>query len=81
MRVQRNTLAQLVFFLPCLWLAALLSDTAAASALSFLWVGGRIGCAVGCLQAPEKRGPGFGISFLSSVVLLVIALVGCLRAL
>jgi glutathione S-transferase len=33
---------------------------------------------VGYIQAPEKRGPGFGISFLSSVVLLVMALVGAI---
>lgn len=81
LRVQQNTLEQLVFFLPCLWLAALLDNSAIAALLGFLWVGGRIAYAVGYLQAPEKRGPGFGISFLSSAVLLVMALVGSLRAL
>jgi glutathione S-transferase len=81
LRVQQNTLEQLVFFLPCLWLAALLDNAAIASALGFIWVGGRIAYAVGYLQAAEKRGPGFGISFLSGAVLLVMALVGSLRAL
>jgi len=35
---------------------------------------------VGYRMAPGKRGPGFGISFLSSVVLLVMAIVGVFRA-
>ena len=81
LRVQQNTLEQLVFFLPCLWLAALLDNPSIASLLGFIWVGGRLAYAIGYLQAPEKRGPGFGISFLSSAVLLVMALVGSLRAL
>jgi glutathione S-transferase len=81
LRVQQNTLEQLVFFLPALWLAALLDNQAVASALGFVWVGGRIAYVVGYLQAPEKRGPGFGISFLAAAVLLVMALVGAVRAL
>jgi len=81
LRVQQNTLEQLVFFLPCLWLAALLDNTTVASGLGLVWVGGRIAYAVGYLQAPEKRGPGFGISFLSSAALLVMALAGSIRAL
>ena len=80
-RVQQNTLEQLVFFLPALWLAALLGNESTATVLGLLWVGGRIAYAVGYLQAPEKRGPGFGISFLSSVVLLVMAAVGAFQAL
>jgi hypothetical protein len=32
---------------------------------------GRIADAMGYLQAAQKLGPGFGISFLSSLVLLV----------
>ncbi|MCS5698611.1 MAPEG family protein [Cyanobium sp. FGCU-52] len=50
-------------------------------ALGFLWVGGRIAYAVGYLQEAKKRGPGFGIAFLASAVLLVMALVGALRTL
>ncbi len=80
-RVQQNTLEQVVVFLPALWLAALLDNSAIACLLGFFWVAGRIAYAVGYLQAPEKRGPGFGISFLSSAVLLVMALVGSIRTL
>jgi glutathione S-transferase len=81
LRVQQNTLEQLVFFLPVFWLAVLLDNAAVASVVGLIWVGGRIAYAVGYLQAPEKRGPGFGISFLSAAVLLVMALVGAIRAL
>ncbi|MEB3265693.1 MAG: MAPEG family protein [Cyanobacteriota bacterium] len=80
-RVQQNTLEQVVVFLPALWLAALLDNSAIACLLGFFWVGGRVAYAVGYLQAAEKRGPGFGIAFLSTAVLLVMALVGSLRGL
>ena len=81
LRVQQNTLEQLVFFLPAFWLASLLDNPSVAAVLGLVWVGGRIAYAVGYLQAAEKRGPGFGISFLSSAVLLVMALVGAIRLL
>lgn len=81
LRVQQNTLEQLVFFLPAFWLAVLCADARSASVLGLIWVGGRIAYAVGYLQAPEKRGPGFGISFLSGVALLVMAVVGAIRGL
>jgi glutathione S-transferase len=81
LRVQQNTLEQLVFFLPAFWLASLLDNPSVAAVLGLVWVGGRIAYAVGYLQAAEKRGPGFGISFLSSAVLLVMALVGAIRVL
>jgi glutathione S-transferase len=80
LRVQQNTLEQLVFFLPSLWLAALFNDASIASVLGLVWVGGRLAYTVGYLQAAEKRGPGFGISFLSSAALLVMAAAGALRA-
>ena len=76
LRVQQNTLEQLVFFLPTFCLAALLGSETWACLLGFLWVGGRIAYGVGYRQAPGKRGPGFGISFLSSIALLVMAIVG-----
>ena len=81
LRVQQNTLEQLVFFLPAFWLASLISQASAAAVLGILWVEGRLAYAVGYIQAPEKRGPGFGISFISSVALLVMALVGAISQL
>jgi len=76
LRVQQNTLEQLVFFLPVFWLAALMASETWASLLGFIWVGGRVAYGVGYRLAPGQRGPGFGISFLSSIALLVMAVVG-----
>ncbi len=81
LRVQQNTLEQLVFFLPSYWLACLWSEAALANLLGILWVAGRVAYAVGYLQAPERRGPGFGISFLSAAGLWVLALIGAIREL
>ena len=79
LRVQQNTLEQLVFFLPTFWLAALLASESWASLLGFIWVGGRVAYGVGYRQSPGQRGPGFGISFLCSTALLVMAIVGVFR--
>ncbi|CAK6692400.1 MULTISPECIES: MAPEG family protein [unclassified Synechococcus] len=76
LRVQQNTLEQLVFFLPTFWMAVTLNQAGVACALGFVWIGARIAYAVGYMQAPDKRGPGFGIAFLVSVALLVMAFVG-----
>ena len=81
LRVQQNTLEQLMFFLPSFWLAEVFSNEAVATALGFIWVGGRVAFAVGYLQAAEKRAAGFAISFISGIVLLVMALVGVLASL
>jgi glutathione S-transferase len=80
-RVQQNTLEQLVFFLPVFWLAVLLGNADIASVVGLIWVGGRTAYAVGYLQAPEKRGPGFGISFICAAVLAVMGAVGAIQAL
>jgi glutathione S-transferase len=76
LRVQQNTLEQLVFFLPTFWLAALLGSETWACLLGFTWVGGRVAYGVGYRQDPARRGPGFGISFLCGIALLVMAIVG-----
>jgi glutathione S-transferase len=81
LRVQQNTLEQLVFFLPAFWLAVDFGPVGPACILGFVWVGARIGYAVGYLQAPEKRGPGFGLALISSVILLVMAFVGLVQQL
>ena len=74
LRVQQNTL-------PAFWLASLLGQPSAAAVLGIVWVAGRLAYAVGYIQAPEKRGPGFGISFISGVALLVMAVVGAISQL
>ena len=75
-RVQQNTLEQLVLFLPALWIFALVVNPVYAAGLGAVWIIGRILYAWGYYQAAEKRGPGFGVSSLASIVLLLGSLVG-----
>jgi glutathione S-transferase len=75
-RVQQNTLEQLSLFLPSLWIFAQFVSPIAAAGLGAVWVLGRIIYAWGYYQAAEKRGPGFGISTLATIILLLGSLVG-----
>lgn len=81
LRVQQNTLEQLIVFLPSLWLFSLGLNPMWGAGLGIVWILGRIVFAWGYYQAAEKRGPGFGISFLASAALLLGALIGSVRAL
>ncbi len=76
LRVQQNTLEQMVFFLPLLWLFCFYIDPIWGSAIGGFWIIGRILYAVGYYQAAEKRTVGFAISSLSSLALLVGSVVG-----
>jgi glutathione S-transferase len=78
-RVQMNTVEQMVFFLPALWLyAVLLSDKGAALG-GLIWVVGRAVYAVSYLSAPEKRGPGLIMSMLAQTGLFLGAVYGLVR--
>jgi glutathione S-transferase len=80
-RVQQNTLEQLIFFLPLLWLFAYYVNPFWAAGLGAIWLVGRILFAWGYYQAAEKRTPGFALSSLSSLALLVGSLLGIGRSL
>ncbi len=75
-RVQQNMLEQMVMFLPAMWIFALVVSPVYAAGLGAVWVIGRIVYAWGYYQAAEKRGPGFGISTLATIVLLLGSLIG-----
>jgi len=76
LRVQQNTLEQMVSFLPALWLFSLLVDPKIGAGLGGLWVVGRILYAWGYYQEAKKRGPGFGISMLAHVGLILGSVYG-----
>jgi glutathione S-transferase len=79
-RVQMNTVEQMAFFLPALWLcAALLSDKGAAAG-GLIWVIGRGVYAVSYISAPHKRGPGMAISMLAQIGLFLGAVYGLILA-
>ena len=81
LRVQQNTLEQMVFFLPLLWLFCFYIDPIWGSGIGAFWIVGRILYALGYYQAAEKRMIGFAIASLSSLSLLIGSLVGMILVL
>jgi len=79
-RVQMNTVEQMVFFLPALWLYALLVSDKGAAVSGLIWVIGRAVYAVSYLADPAKRGPGIVISMLAQLGLWLGAVYGVVRA-
>lgn len=75
LRVQHNTLEQLVFFLPLLWLFSAFINVLWGAVIGCIWIVGRIFYAWGYYQASEKRGPGFALASLSTIVLLLASLI------
>ena len=77
-RVQMNTLEHLPILIPLMWLTVFYfaAYPMAAPALGLLWVVGRILYMNAYLRDPEKRGPGFGLSAVAELLLLVLALFG-----
>jgi glutathione S-transferase len=81
-RVQVNTLEQFVMFLPLLWLATAYFHMLPwlPAVVGFVWIFGRLVYMQGYMAAPEKRGTGFLITSLSSLALLILAIVGIVQA-
>ncbi|NEQ75299.1 MAG: MAPEG family protein [Okeania sp. SIO2D1] len=78
LRVQQNTVEQIILFLPSLWLFSIFISSLWGAGIGTVWVVGRILFAWGYYQAAEKRTLGFGISSLAIITLLIGALVGIL---
>jgi glutathione S-transferase len=76
LRVQQNTLEQLILFLPALWIFSVFVSPIIATILGAVWIIGRIIYALGYYQAAEKRRIGFAISTLATLVLLLGSLGG-----
>jgi hypothetical protein len=77
-RVQMNTVEQLVIFVPALPVFALYVSEMGAVALGCLFILGRAIYARGYVRDPAGRGPGFLMTLLANVVLVIGALVGAL---
>jgi glutathione S-transferase len=75
-RVQQNTLEQIVIFLPAMWIFGTVISPIYATILGAVWIAGRILYAWGYYQAAEKRSPGFAISSLATIVLMLGSLGG-----
>ncbi|MBI1208298.1 MAG: MAPEG family protein [Azospirillum sp.] len=80
-RVQANTVEQLVLFLPALWLFALSVGDRWAAGLGLLWVVGRVIYAAGYYAAAEKRHLGFLLSIVPCAVMVVGSAIAVLMSL
>jgi hypothetical protein len=80
LRVQLNTVEQLVIFLPALWMFALYVHATVAAALGLGFLVGRYLFARGYVEDPAKRGPGFIVTLASSMTLLVGGLIGAIAS-
>lgn len=80
-RVQQNTLEQMILFLPSLWLFSQFVSPLWAAGIGAVWIIGRILFAWGYYQAAEKRAAGFGISTLATLALLGGSLIGTIMSL
>jgi uncharacterized membrane protein YecN with MAPEG domain len=79
-RIQQNTLEQLVIFLPALFMFAYFVSTLFAAVLGMVFVVGRALYARGYAVDPAKRGPGFLLTIVANVLLLLGGLVGAILA-
>lgn len=79
-RVHQNTLEQLIVFVPAEWLFGAYLSALWAAILGAIFLIARIIYAVGYLSAPERRGPGAGLSFLTEFALVLGALYGVVRS-
>lgn len=79
-RVQMNTLEQLALFLPGILLFASHVHAGAAAALGVVFIIGRYLYFKGYVADPRRRGPGFGLSALAAMTLLVGGTLGAAYA-
>ena len=79
-RVQMNTLEQMAFFLPSLWLCAIFLSDIAAAICGVLWVGGRALYALAYIHETKSRGRGMMISFVAASALYLGALFGVVKS-
>ena len=78
LRVQANTVEQLILFLPLLWLCATYMSDQYAAGFGAIWVVGRVLYALGYYRAANKRSLGFFISSAAAAGLLVCSIIGLL---
>jgi hypothetical protein len=78
-RVQQNTLEQLICFIPGMMLFSRYFSPLWAAGLGVVYLAGREIYAATYVKNPAKRGPGYGLTFLPVVILIVGGLIGAVR--
>lgn len=79
-RVQMNTLEQLICFLPALLIAGQYWSQAFVATMGLVYLIGRVLYRNAYVRDPGSRGPGFALTFVPTVVLVVAGVIGALRA-
>ena len=79
LRIQGNTVEQIVIFLPALWLAALYFQGWLPPIIGAVWCLGRIIYAI-AYGTHRQRLPGFALTVLPSLILIVLAFIGLFGA-
>ena len=79
-RVHYNTLEQMVAFVPAMLLFGAYVSATAAAVLGLMYVAGRIVYFRSYIADPKKRGPGFGLSALPTMIMLLGGLGGAVVA-
>ncbi len=80
LRIQANTVENTVLMLPALWLAALFFSPLWATIAGAVWLAARGWYAVGYATDPKKRGGGFAGGMAAWGALMLMALIGVVRA-
>ena len=76
LRVQLNTMEQLIVTLPALWMCAVYFNPLVAAILGFAFFVGRVIYGIAYIKDPSTRTLGMTIGFLANILLLVGAVVG-----
>jgi glutathione S-transferase len=80
-RIQLNTLEWMPIMLPAMWLFAFYVSDVWAAVLGVVWVVGRVIYMLGYAKAANRRGTGFMIQTIATLVMWVGALAGIVSAL
>ncbi len=80
LRVQQNTLEQLVAFVPSIVLFAVLVNARTAAGLGALWIAGRILYIGLYMRDPGSRAPAFLLAFVPQIILTLGAVMGAISA-
>jgi glutathione S-transferase len=70
-RVQMNTLEQLALFVPGVFLCAPVQGDLFTAVLAGIWCVGRIVFALAYYKDPAKRGPGFAMTLIPSLMMII----------
>ncbi len=80
-RVHQNSLEQLIVFVPAVWLFGVYLSPLWAAILGVVFLVARALYAASYIGAPERRGPGAGLTFFTELALVTGALIGVIRSL